>query len=88
MLTPHQVDRPTSVISCRQVDLRSVLGFLCCAKNFQLMQSQGGVSPQNITGRDVREFTARVFFQGFYGLGLTFKSLVHFEFILVYGIRR
>ena len=37
---------------------------------------------------DVKEFTAYVFFSSFLVPGPTFESLIHFEFILVYGIRK
>ena len=33
-------------------------------------------------------FSSRSFIHSFYTLGLTFRSLIHFEFIFVYGVRK
>ena len=41
-----------------------------------------------ISKSHVKEFTAYIFFQGFVVLGLTCRSLIHFEFVLVYGTRK
>ena len=36
----------------------------------------------------VIEYSTCVFFQKFYGFTFTFRSLIHFEFILIYGVRK
>ena len=42
---------------------------------------------KNIIETVVKESTAYVFFQKFYGFSLIFKSLIHFEFIFVHSVR-
>ena len=73
--------------------------FLCCAKTFQFgvvpffyfffcFPCLGRYIQWNIAMSNVQDFTACFLLGFFMVLGLTFKSLIHFEFIVVCCIRR
>ena len=77
--------------------LHFVGGFLCCAKAFQFdvvpfvylcfcFPCLRIHSQEHIAQTDVKEHTAYVFFQNFYGFRCYIKSLIHFDFIFVYDV--
>ena len=75
-----------------------VKGFLCCAKDFKFNQVPSVYFcfyflyvrrqiQKNIATIYVKECSACVFLQEYYSIGLTYRSLIHFEFIFVYGVK-
>ena len=74
--------------------------FLCCAKTFSfdgvplfifsfVSLAWGEISDKILLPNIVVDFAAYVFFSGIFMVsGLIFKYLVHYEFILVCGVRR
>ena len=84
-----------NTFSCSVGCLHFVDGLLRCAKTFYFDVAPfvcffclRRYSRKNIAMRNVQDFIAYVFLYEFLVSSLTFKSLIHFEFILVCGVRR
>ena len=79
------------------VNFHFVYGFLCCSKLLSLIRSHllifvffiilGGGWKKDLAAFYVKECSACVFLSEFHNFDFTFRSLIHFEFIFVYGIR-
>ena len=92
ILTPHcKYLLPFSSLPFTFVD-----GFFAWALDFSLIRSHLFSFPFvaiafgqiNIAKRHVSEHTVYIFFTNFKVSGLTFQSLIHFEFIFVYVVRK
>ena len=87
------------LFSFSRLSFHFVDDFLCCAKNFSfdvvhlfifsfVSLAGGDMSRKNVTKSDVKEFMPMVSSRSFTVSGLTFKFLIHLEFILLCGVRK
>ena len=81
-------------LSFCQLSFHFVYGFLCCAKAFKFNSGpfvyvcfhfhySRRRSPKDLAAIYVKQCCAYIFLQSFVVSGLTFRSLIHFEFVFI-----
>ena len=93
----HLVSSFASIFS-QSIGCLFIYAFLCCAEAFKFMQVLFIFAVISITLRDGSKNTLMQFMsksvllmfssRSFIVSGITFRSLIHFEFIFVYGVRK